>query len=415
MISHDTARHNAPGLFPLRRRPLPWLLTTIFLLLLAGCGGAEQEQAGTPEAKEKSSTAACPVVVDVSGWETFQALGDRLSKGEQVPARELEAFGSLPAITLWRESMVGNVPEAYRVGNWAEFAFWDEVGQGRPSKPNEDRMKFGPAMRFSYDNRQEINELISLFAEQDNLCSISKLASYWLDADKKPDPLTVSFVAGKPELRSHHGQLIADTGLLLAGGQAQLGRQLVAILYRERQVVDGKSPLDLTGAESIANTLRVMMNTGIASWIEDMPNTYFRPVHPRLGQVTFVPENIFTTGIRGMNILSTNLPEMFADEAVMTQKGQSLSRAITGSGALTQGGYCMAAVIVNRLGEDKLRAVRNSPPAFLKAYQQAASLNTLPLPQPGEIGRQLHETMPAFPEDVYLGLLKILEEYFPGC
>lgn len=409
MISHDSARHNAGRLFPLRGLPiLTLLLAAAALLLLGSCG--TKDQGGSTSAK---TTARCPAVMDTGGWDAFKTLGDRYLAGEQVTAAELEAFGNEPAVTVWRESMTENVPSAVKVGNWVESAFWDVSGQGRTQKMNSDRITFGQAMRFSYDKRQDIDPLLARFTEEGHLCDLYDLANRWLDPAKLPDPFVVRFLASKPELRSHNGALVADTGLLLAGGPKQLVGQMAAILYRDRQALPGPSPLEMEGAEAVAQTLRVMLNEGVAAWIEDMPHTYFNPVHPRLAKVVFVPENVFAIGVRALDIFNTNLPRLLADEAVMAGSGQDLARAIAGSGAFTQGGYCMAAVIAARLGEDRLHAVRLSPPAFLEAYQEAALQNALPLPLPGAEGSQLYETMPAFEGGVYEGLLKVLEEHFP--
>lgn len=408
MISHDPARHNAGRPFPRPSRPGLGLLLTAALLLSAGCGARDAQESAPARAHPD-----CPITLDSSGWEAFKALGDRFLAGQPVPAADLEAFGNLPAITVWRESMTENPPEAAKVGNWVESAFWAEAGEGRSQKENADRRSFGQALRFSYDKRGDIDPLLVRFRDEGFLCDLQKTAARWIDADRLPDPLVLRFVAGKPELRSHHGALVADTGILLAGGPRQLVGQLAALLYRDRQGLPGDSPLECDGSPAVGHTLRVMLNEGVASYIEDMPHTYFDPVHPRLGRVLFVPENVFESGIKAIRIFNASLPRLLADEAAMIASGQDLARSIAGSGALTQGGYCMAAVIAARLGEDRLVEVRHSPAAFLAAYQEAALQNELPLPLPGAVGAELHETMPAFADAVFSGLLKILQEQFP--
>lgn len=330
-----------------------------------------------------------------------------------MPAADLEAYGNLPTIAVWRESMAPGSPQAFKVGNWVEGAFWDLLDTDRPQKKSGDLRAFGTAMRFSYDHRGAIDALLAEYRDEGHACKVYELAEKWIDAGRMPENFVIQFLPGKPELRSHHGSLIADTSLLLAGGSDQLDRQLVGILYRDRQALDGANPLEVEGEESVAQAIRIMMNEGVAAWIDDMPHTHFNNLHPRLRKVSFVPENIYRVGIRGIKIYNSNLPEMLADEAVMAERGQQLARAITGAGALTQGGYCMAAAIASRLGEEKLQAVRLSPADFLAAFQEAALMNSLPLPEPGAVGTQLHETMPAFDGEVYPGLLKIVEKHFP--
>lgn len=411
MISIDRAGHNAGRQI---RRWLPLLAgLPAFLLLATGCGGDGRQAGDAKQDGQDAVATPCPAVLDTTAWQTFRKLGDRFAAGEAVTDTELEAYGNLPAVTVWRQSMAENVPPAFKIGNWVEGAFQDFLPKDRPVKQSGDLRAFGGAMRFSYDHRAALADMLRRFGEEGHTCRTYELARRWVEPENLPDPFTIHFVPGKAELRSHHGQLVADTGLLLAGGPAQLDRQLVGILYRDRQALPGDNPLDAEGELSVANTIRIMLNEGTAAWIDDMAHTHFNNLHPRLRKVSFVPENIYNVAIRGMNIFNTNLPRLLDDPEAMQASGQHLSRAITGAGALTQGGYAMAAVIVHRLGEERLHAVRKSPAAFLEAYQEAALQNTLPLPTPGEVGTQLPETMPAFSDEVYAGLLAIVEKHFP--
>ena len=414
MISHDPAPHNATGVFlPGRGLILRPIILYFLLLMASGCGEKNQDKSGATEKAAAPPATSCQATLDLSGWEAFTSLGDQLMTGQIPAAGELESFGNLPAISMWRESMTESVPSAAKVGNFVEQAFWDQVGKGRPEKMSPDRNSYGRALRFSYDHRTEINELLERFRTEDHTCRIYALASRWLEPKNLPDPLKIIFVASKPELRSHQGSLVADTGVLLAGGLDQTDRQLVALLYRDRQALKGDNPLEVEGAASVAHTLRIMMNEGVAARLDDLANTHFNAIYPKLGKVSFIPEDLFETGIRAMDIFNTNLPRLLADPASMQDKGMLLAKAIVGAGALTEGGYCMAVVIADRLGEDRLLQARTSPPAFLEAYQEAAKLNPLPLPTPGTVGSQLFECMPAFSDEVYPGLLQVLEEYFP--
>lgn len=405
MISHDRPTHKFVRLGSVI------LCLVLPLLMVVGCGGESDSQSRNTS-QHPADAPDCAVVVDISGWEAFENLGERCLAGEDIPESEFLAFGEHPVISLWRQSMTERVPSASKVGHWAEGAFWDEIGKGRPLKRNADRNSFGKSMRFSFDHRDEINPMLQRFIDEGHQCRVETLVRKWFDPENIPEPLAIRFVAAKPELRSHHGKLVADTGLLLAGGPEQLSRQLVSILYRDRQAMQGPNPLELEGQAAVAQVFRIMMNEGVAAWIDDMPNTHFSAVHPRLGKVAFVPESVYTIGIRAMDIFNSNLPRMLNSSEAMDSSGQDLARAITGAGAFTQGGYCMSETIVHHLGEDRLLQVKSSPLAFVQAYQEAALRNTLPLPIPGEQGRELPESMPALSNEVYEGIVQILGEEF---
>lgn len=413
--SHDQTIHNTTGNF--FRSPILSLVLAFSigsLILVAGCGGdANNDQAERGAKSGPVEQANCQVNLDVSAWEDFQTLGNRMSTGERVAAEELEAFGNQRVVTLWRESITDGVPAALRVGNWVEEAFWDSIGEGRTEKKNSDRAVFGKAMRFSYDYRDEINLLLEQYRNPIHLCQLAELTGRWIDKDNLPTPFTINFIAGKPELRSHNGNILVDTSVLFASGINQIDGQIIALIYRDVQSLKGDNPLETGGASAVSHTLRVMMNEGVAGWIEKMPETHFNAKHPRLGKVVIIPEDIFKTGVRALDIFNTNLPRLLNDEDAMRQSGETLARAIVASGALTQGGYCMAAVIAHQLGEDRLVQVCQSPAAFVEAYQEAAKLNTLPLPYPGTAGRELFESMPTFSDEVYQGLMLVLNQAFP--
>ena len=98
------------------------------------------------------------------------ALGDGIMAGEQVSAEELEVFGNHPVISLWRKAIAEPIPTAAKIGSWVEGAFWDTLGQGRSEEKSADRTSYGKAMRFSYDHRLDINELLARYRDQNHAC-----------------------------------------------------------------------------------------------------------------------------------------------------------------------------------------------------------------------------------------------------
>jgi hypothetical protein len=104
---------------------------------------------------------------------------------------------------------------------------------------------------------------------------------------------------------------------------------------------------------------------------------------------------------------------MLADESLLEKNGRELARTLVAMSAYGQTGYGMAAVIAARLGEDRLREVSRSVPAFLAAYQESAVLNPVPAPVPGARGVELWQTVPPLDPEVYSALYTLLVEAFP--
>jgi ABC-type Fe3+-hydroxamate transport system substrate-binding protein len=97
----------------------------LFGLFLTGCStDSGQEQVGVQE----QSTPACSVLTDASAWTAFKELADRIASQGEVPRQDLDAFGSLPTVTLWRDSLAPKVPPVQRVGNWLEGLGFDLSG-----------------------------------------------------------------------------------------------------------------------------------------------------------------------------------------------------------------------------------------------------------------------------------------------
>lgn len=375
----------------------------------AGCGGDSGGKAGQPAAGPQ----ACPVSVDLGAWQAFCTLGARLAKGETPPAAELVALGEEPSFALWRASLAPNVPPAQRVGNWAEEAFWAESGRDNSErKMNADLRTIGANYRWAWDRRARVDSLAALLAGPEAACALLARTTGWIDADRLPVPLPIHVVPGKPELRYHEGHVFVDTGVLAAGLPSQLERQLAGLLYRNLQAEDGASPLELVGDLAVAHCFRILRNEGIATWIEDLPHTFFDPGHPRLRQVRPVPEFFYESTLRTIALTSEGLPRLFADPAEMTAQGATYARTIAGSGGFNQGGYGMAALIHARLGAARLQAAARSVTGFVAAYQEAALLNGTGRPTLGAAGHEPWEALGPIAPDVYDRLLPLLERVF---
>ncbi len=405
-IIDPSSSHNAAS-------PRQMALVLSFALTLsvlgAGCGGDSGGEAGQGAADPH----ACPLSVDLSGWQAFSALCARFAAGERPAEAELAAMAEQPAFARWRASLAPNVPSALRVGNWVEEAFWPESGRDDDErKLNADRRVIGANYRWAWDRRARVDSLAALLAGPEAACAILARTTGWIDADRMPASVAVHVLPGKPELRFHEGHVFVDTGVLAAGHPDQLEKQLAGLLYRNLQSEDGDSPLELVGDLAVAHTFRILRNEGVATWIEDLPHTNFDPEHPRLRRVRPVPEFFYESTLRTVEVTSEGLPRLFADPAQMEAQGEAFARTIAAGGGFSQGGYGMAALIHGRLGQDRLQAAARSVTGFVAAYQEAALLNGSDRPALGAAGHEPWEALGPIAPAVYDQLLPLLERVF---
>ncbi|MBE0566805.1 MAG: hypothetical protein IH621_12640 [Krumholzibacteria bacterium] len=397
-----------PAVHP--RRLAPALGGLGLLLVVAGCGGGGSgDEQATGAGTGAPPDTACPVVVDLSGWQAFTALAGRITAGEAVSAADLAALGEQASFTVWRESMAPVVPKPERVGNFLEEAFWDELGRTSERKAHADRRDLGLSYRWSWERRARVDSLAAVVATEAWACGLLEHTRGWIAPDRLPRPVRIHAVPGQPELRWHDGHLVVDTGVLVAGGPQQLQRQLAGLLYRNLEAVDGINPLEATGDTAVAHVFRILRNEGLATWIEDLPHTYFDRDHPRLRRVMPVPEHFYQSTLRVAEICGAVLPRLFADPQEMALRGQDFARTLAAGGAFSQGGYGMAAVIAGRLGLPRLQEAAHSVPAFVAAFQEAALLNGDDRPLPGALGHEPWACVAPLPVDVYDRLLPLLE------
>ncbi len=413
MIIHEPRPHNAGRARGLRHAPI--LVAAAALLLAAsGCGGKAETPAGGTALGDARTAAPCPLVVDDSGWQAFEAIAARATAGGPLGEDELAALGDLPSFTAWRASMDPNVPPAMRVGNWVEDAFWDELGRTGDRKVNADRRAIAGSYRWSWDHRARIDSLAARLMAPGAACGVLTLCQGWIEPDSLPASPVLYLLPGKPELRYHEGNLFVDTGVLAAGSPAQLERQLAGLLYRNVGATPGPSPLESTGAAAIGHTFRIIRNEGIAAWIEQLPDTHFDPEHPRLRRVTPVPEHFYQTTLRTLEVMLELLPATLADPAALEQGGEPFARTIAAGGGLNQGGYGMAALIQGRLGEARLKEAARTVPGFVAAYQEAALMGPAERPALGAQGHEPWESLGPIDPAVFAQLMPVLASVFPA-
>ena len=398
------------------------MLAALLLTLLAGCGGdgdgrekSPQNGADAPTAGAKSAAATsrnCRVTVNDAPWVGFLAMANRLADGQAVPRAELEGWGESPAVAVWRRSQAPNVPRAINVANWIEGAWWDELQKSGEQKRNSNRFALSRSYRYCQERGPAISALIDEFKSGPRACDVRDLAEAWLRPESLPDSLVLVFLPAMPEIRIAEGEVFVDTGVLEAGGGDQTTRQIVSLLYRNLDAVPGPSPLEVSGENTVAECVRLMMNEGVAGWIEKTTRIEFDEEHPSLYKVRIVPEDFYRKAQETIDNFNRMLPPLFTDPTAMAAQGLAFGGYLSGNNAFTQTGIAMADVIVARLGEKRLREVRRSVPDFLAAFQEAALQNAVPIPEPGALGIELYESVPPLNPAVYEPLHELLGRLF---
>ncbi|MBU8870792.1 MAG: hypothetical protein KOO60_08015 [Gemmatimonadales bacterium] len=401
------------------------LLAAVLILSGAGCGTGEKtatDQDGhnksQASANETTSSQTGQMRIDDSGWKSFQSLGDRINSGEQLSLAELSTLGDENTFRIWRDCQKSNVPSADRIGRWLEGAFWNELGRTGPMKLSGARKAMIKSYQYSYDSRESLDRRIQEWSSPTLQKKFLTRAHRWVDPINLPDHLTIQFLPTLPELRFCSGNLLVDTGVLLASTNRQLEGQLVAILYRNYQATqapahEGPDDPTPTAENSVAKTFLFLQNEGIPTWIEDSPNTIFSKDHYSLFKVSFIPDNFFQNGIRSIDFMNEYLPKMFSDPETMNRIGPIFSKEARAGGTLAQAGYAMVGTIIHHLGEEKLLEVRNSVPDFVAAYQEAALRNPDPRPILGAQGSHLPEAMPSLDPKLFDQLHQLLLREFP--
>ncbi|MCP4292038.1 MAG: hypothetical protein GY780_09435 [bacterium] len=409
MIVKDTAANNH------RLVLLAFCLfsATIFFILSAGCTNnneaKDDDQASVPVPTQKT----CGIQVDDSPWQVFSEFAERRNSGQNVPRDDLQVFADLPAISQWKESMEGQLASV-RIVNWLDTTINTTPTASPKNKVTKNLRSFSKSYQYSLEHYQDVTRLIEKFEAGPHRCNFMEKVRFWVTPDLIPNSLTLVFLPSKPEIRILEDHLFVDTGVLHAGNMKQLENQLTGIFYRSRMMLWGSPPTAEEGHLAVSHSLRTMMNEGIVGCIENRPQTYFSPGHPKLGKVNIIEDQVFEYGSRAISLMNHHLVEMLANDEVMLKKGRELAKTLIASNSLNQGGYAMSATIVGHLGEQRLSTTSGSPALWLAAYQEAALKNPQPAPNALDVIDRLYLTMPPFTPEVYEGLLQMLKDDFPS-
>ncbi len=384
------------------------LLGILTLWGIAGCNTATTDQA-PGDTQAVTTFPACPVTLDTSSWRVFVASGQKIMAGEIPTDTDLEAFARTPDCGAWRRSLAPLVPSPSRCGNWLAAAFMDKLGDRFPGKVSSDRRTMAATYRYSYDHQAPIDSLLVQLSTSNRLCQWFEKLPGWIDPENLPDHLVIATLPGRPEIRAQQDTILIDTGVLVAGGIDQTLAQTASLLYRQLQVPGADNPNRLRGEEAIVGSLLLFRNEGVAGYLENRSETYFRRDHPSLSRVNLRPQEFVFTAIRLVALADSTLPALLNDPVRLDLGAQDFSRTLTASGGFAKLGYVMAATIAGNLGEKQLQTSSRTVSGFLDSFQKAAALNPLPSPTPGAKGYPWYAAARPFDHDLYLKFKALLE------
>lgn len=386
-----------------------WILSFAVLLVAMGACSPKQDRDEAPQARQRVVHVDSLLAVDLSGWRQFQAVSEALTADHATALPRIDEMSRSQIVLDWLACVDPRGPDPSRIRRWLEIAFAQDLGLDVQRKVNALRLRMTGTYRYSRSHEEEIDKLLAPWTEPSFRADFLTQMQSWIAPDRRPQPLRLVFLPALPEIRDC-GDYYIDTGVLAAGGNRQLRRQLISMLYRNLMVLP-----QIEGSASphapVAAVVRDIMNRGVAVWIEQAPQTYFNPDHPELSNGALVPEDFYDSGIRMITYMDSQLSTLLARPELTVEEARDFQRSASGGVDLTQVGYAWSAAIVHHLGEQRLQEVCQSPAAFLVAYQEAALRNPVPRPRPGTPGTALAATLPPLEIDVYEKLLAVLEEF----
>jgi len=382
------------------------------MLLLSACSEEQRQTSGTDEGRVAPDSqteppprpvhpaADCPLEVTSAGQAAWQAVGDRLAAGEEVPAATFTELCAQPDYALWLETIDKKLANPHIFQNVMAHVF---APAGEPIAGQRRRPKRQDLIaNFSYV-RDRADSLASFLASYESArtgCRIFDLVEGFIRPARLPGSLTISFLTLSPEIRLRQNRVLVDSGLAIAAGPERLNQLLASVLYRDLEAPPGPLPHAATGQAALVATMDRLRFEGISAWLEDLPDLAFDPDHPELGRPPEGRADFHSQAAHALQSSLDYLEILLDDPDQMRRKGQLIDEVLRGLGAYRTLGYAMAAQIAERLGENRLRAGSRDPISFLRAYQESARLT-------GESSGD-RSRLTVIPEDDFQKLLSVL-------
>lgn len=379
---------------------------------LSGCGSdkpaAQRYETGAPTVASR-----CALVVSDAGLREFYDLADLVAAGQRPDLAAMTAAADTPTWQFWRRSYLQEIVRPEPVGRAMHIAMLgrDEL----PDRQRDKTVRLDLVRNFelAIERRAEITAAVERFVADERGCQVKDRLRGFLPQSDLPDTLRLAFMVALPEIRFFEDVLLVDAGLLWASGQDQLVRFLASTVYKQRTLVDGRSPSQATGPAILLHCLRLVRNEGVAAYLDAMDEISFEPRHPILGRSSPKPDELCLAATRTLRSLDTNLTDARRREHTPDEQWMDFFRLFVAAGSWQSTGWFMAEVIVDRLGLERLQTDGRSVPAFFAAYHEAAAI-AKPAPQapPGSVARFVADP-PAFSPENAAWLDHELRQLFP--
>ena len=375
-----------------------------------GNGRGDADSVGSAEgASERTVASGCPVVVTTSAYAAFLDLAQDLKSAGTFGDAAAGHLAAHPVYARWVRSFESLEITAHTLDSWVARAI---LGRGY-ELPDQQRVPFPgtyASMEYDFDRVGEITAVLDRFNAAETGCRALDLLDGFVRPGRLPDTLRVDFLAGNVEIRRFENHAMVDAGLALTLGQTQLAHLLASVLYQDIEFIPGSHPKDTSGAAAVYNTWRIVLNGGIAAWLEDLPNLYFGNDHPRLKNASPVPEPIFERAARTLADLDPMVTRLLTDPESLARDATELNRYLIGSQAYQAVGLAMVTLIERRLGVARLQQSCHAVSDFLDAYQEAAALNPeSPTGPRGRVAFHLESLRPLSPQ-TYPALRQLVVE-----
>ncbi|MBD3222983.1 hypothetical protein GF314_17270 [bacterium] len=382
------------------------------VLLIAGCGGGDGEDQD-PRASAPP-TAPCPMTVDDTAMRTFYAMVDRIEAGEDVSLDDLGRLFAEPELDRWRRSFApDNIPQRW-LARQLHIALIGEEGlpERLQQKSKQADLIFG--YREAVKQRERIETHAASLLDGETLCRAYELLERWAPAEAIPDSLPIHLVVGYPEIRYHDGHVHLDPGLAWAAGHEQLPRFLAALVYREIAQYPGRPPHAATGPAILLESLRVVHNHVVPSYVEQTAEIVFDPRHSLLSGGSASPQSICEQAYRTLVSLDADLTRVRGLDRPSDEDWRRLYRLFVGAQSFQATAWYFGQIIAAHGGDDRLVAAARHPADMIAAYQEAA-LATEPAPGAPEESLDWYLTNPpAFSPENARWLDERLRAHFDG-
>ena len=349
--------------------------TLLALLLLSGCGGGgNSEQATSETIGTTYRSTACPLVVTDQALASFYHLADRVAGGEKV---DLEAMGQVVALPVWDRWRRSFEPENVTAAQIARALFVNLRSRDELPAHLHDkavRLDFDRNFSFHLERRAAIEAYVADFGADDLACAVREMLDGWVDASALTDTLRVDFVVGHPEIRLYEDHIMVDAGLAWASGRRQIVRFIASTIYRDVAAIVGIEPARARGADILLETLRLVCNEAVPTYLDDISEIVFDARHPTLSFASPNPDEFCNQATRTLLTLDDGLTRILRLDSPGDENWRQLYRIFVGAQSWLPTGWYMARVIVDQFGEPRLQEASRSVADFFAAYQEAALL-----------------------------------------